>query len=262
MADGNGATTRKVMTLDALKALKGAARYDAMREVIETGGDIEEECTNDVFRRLCIRRTWPKKRGDGVVAEFGRANRWNFKPYDDPTSKEESMFPPSRSASSPDALYRLLHVVEPFRLVTRGDKGDYYKGSIFRFYSHDRRYLCWVGFHKHELNLSFYCPPEDLFIPQRPAWPDELRAEPQTREEAATWWEPETGGWHKHVEKHRDAFDAHSAAERAYETQGVIVPWCSERMRCKNPDGQAWMRLVVAVANTPWLIYGGNNFRV
>jgi hypothetical protein len=256
MADGDGKArkVRKVVTLDALKTLKGAARYDAMREVIETEGDIEDECADDVFRRLCVRRTWPKRLGKHpTLSSYGRANRWNFNPLhrgDKETPDQPFQLAPSLSASSPDALYRLMHAVEPFRIVTRAKLGDYYKGGVFRFYSRDRRFMCWVGFHKHEIDLTFYCPREDLFIPSEPTWPEALRCEYKDWE--AVIAKPEN----------RVLYDEHHAAQELYNEQGVIVPWCSGRMRCKNPDGAAWMRLVVAVANTPQLIYGGNNFRV
>lgn len=250
---------RKV-TVESLRALPLAQRYDVVREVIERGGDVEDESLDGVFRRLCIRRTWPKGRVYPSSPCFGSANRWNFN-VDPKPDYSDHMLPPSLSASSPDALYRLMHVVEPSRLVAKSR--DYYKGGVFRFYSADRRYVCWVGFHKCEVDLTFYCPRGDLVIPDAPTFPESLRVQPQTEEEARNW-HAEGGGWAKFlaIPENRAAFDAYRAADDQYRNQGAVVPWCSGRMRCKRPAGQAWMRLVVAVANAEWDIYPGNNFRV
>ena len=250
-----------MVTMESLRAMPLAQRYDAMREVIESGGDVEDDSLDSVFRRLCIRRTWPKGREYPSSPCFGSANRWNFNVDPKPDYSDHEL-PPSLKATSPDALYRLLHVVEPARLVTK--TRDYYKGGVFRFYSADRRYVCWVGFHKCEVDLTFYCPRGDLFIPDEPVFPESLRAQPRTKEEAEHWYDHHDGGWPKFlaIPENRAVFDAHRAADREYREQGIIVPWCSGRMRCKRPAGQAWMRLVVAVANAEWDIYPGNNFRV
>lgn len=252
---------RPVTTMEALRAMPLAARYDALREVIERRGEVEDECLDTALRKLCIRRTWPKGREYPTSPSFGIANRWNFNDNPKPDWSDFDL-PPSLKASSPKALYRLLHAIEPARLVTK--PSDYYKGGVFRFYSVDRRYVCWVGFHKCEVELSFYCPRGDLFVPDEPAWPESLRAEPKTEDEAKHWYDPETGGWYQFlaVPENAATFAAHRTAEDAYRKQGIIVPWSSGRMRCKRPAGQAWMRLIVAVANTPWDIYPGNNFRV
>lgn len=195
------------------------------------------------------------------LTNYARANRWNYPEH--PLAFGEKL-PPSLSASSPEALYRLLHVVEPARLVATAKGRDYYQGGVFRFYSPDRRYLCWAAFQKRELELSFYCPPTDLFLPEEPVWPESLRVQPQTEEELASWYVPETGGWATFLRRPENhaTFTAHRAAEEAYRTQGLVVPWSSGRMRCQRPAGQAWARLIVAVANTPWDLYPGNNFRV
>lgn len=252
---------RPKVTVTALRAMPLAQRYDAVREVIERRGEIGDECLDAVFRDMCIRRTWPKDREHPSSPCFGSANRWNFNPDPKPDYSDHEL-PPSLKASSPDALYRLMHVVEPARLVAKSR--DYYKGGVFRFYSADRRYVCWVGFHKCEVDLTFYCPRGDLFVSDKPEWPASLRAEPKTEEEARNWYAHPDGGWSKFlsIPENRVAFDAYRSAEKAYHDQGIVVPWCSGRMRCKRPAGQAWMRLIVAVANTPWDIYPGNNFKV
>lgn len=250
----------------SLRALPLAARYDAMRAIIEQGQNVEwargqAESLPDVFRRLCTRKHWPSGRQHPDMPGYARANRWN---YPAQSLGLGVKLPPSLSASSPEALYRLLHVVEPARLVARAQTRDYYQGGLFKFYSPDRRYLCWIAFQKRELELSFYCPRGDLFLPEEPVWPESLRVQPQTEEERANWYVPETGGWATFIRRpeNRATFDAYQAAETAYREQGLVVPWSSGRMRCQRLAGQAWARLIVAVANTPWDLYPGNGFRV
>lgn len=252
-------------TVQSLKAMPLAARYDAIRECVED----EKRLDEDVSLRydlapLFIRRTAGKpKEGETKDARerisYGRADRWNFKqpPYD---NIRDMHLPPSLKASSPEALYRLMHFIRPKKLVS---PMDYYKGGIFRFFSPDRRYLCWVGFHKCEVELSFYCPRKDLFIPEDPPWPEALRLEPKTQEEANNWYNP-GGAWEtfiKQPENHK-LFMAHREAQDAYQDQGIVVPWSSGKMRCKNEQGQAWMRLIVTLANTRHDIYPGNSFSV
>lgn len=251
-------------TVLSLKVMPLAARYDAIRECIEDEGRLDEDTSlrHDI-PALFIRRT-ARKPKDGETEEqhtrisYGRANRWNFKepPYD----IRDMHLPPSLSATSPDALYRLMHFVQPKKFVS---PMDYYKGGIFRFFSPDRRYLCWVGFHKCEVDLTFFCPRGDMFIPEDPPWPDALRLEPKTQEEADNWYKP-GGTWEsflKQPENHK-VFMAHREAQDAYRNQGIVVPWSSGKMRCQREAGQAWMRLIVALANTPRVIYPGNNFSV
>ena len=245
-------------TVASLKAMPLAARYDALREIVESGGDIGEDSLKYVLPALCLRKTWPKGREHPTLSGYGRANRWNFKEGPHPIG--ESRLPPSLAATSPDALYRLMHVVRPSRIVT--DPSDYYKGGVFRFYSADRRYLCWVGFHKCEVELSFYCPQGDLFVPEEPEFPREFSPPHfETHEELLAF--TSQGGTHDRLRaEHPGRWEAYRDAQDAFNHQGIIVPWSSGRMRCKRPAGQAWMRLVVAVASTPWMIYGGNNFKV
>jgi len=251
------------ITVQSLKAVPLARRYDAMREVIETGGGVEDESLPEVFRKLCTRRSWPKGKPepDGGLPHYGSANRWNFNPehrIDSDDSKVPFKLPPSLTATSPDALYRLLQVVRPGRIVA--GRSDYYKGGMFRFFSADRRYVCWVGFHHRELELSFYCPAGDLFIPSEPEWPFtyEDEAEERLHRTDPTKWVQQKFA----VPGNREKADAYKAARKAWQDQGLIVPWCSRRMKCARPAGQAWMRLIVAVANTPWNLYYGNNLRV
>jgi len=241
-------------TLQSLKAMPLAARYDAIREGVEDPEMFDEDVslTHEILT-LCLRRTLPKKHAERRWTEFGRANRWNF---DD----NADLLAPSLSASSPDALYRLLHFVGPKKLRS---PIDYYKGGIFRFFSPDRRYLCWVAFHKCEIDLTFLCPRRDLFIPEDPKWPESLRLEPKSEEEAKGWYDP-NGPWQRFLDQpeNRVVFEAHRAAQDDYRNQGIVVPWCSRKMRCQRAAGQAWMRLIVTIANTPMDIYPGNDFRV
>lgn len=249
-------------TYESLKALPLTKRYDAFRKLFEKGGGVRDYMLTKAFQELCIRKTWPK--GKVIrAATFGRANRWNFNPESTHENRGSVPFelPPSLH-DSPKALYRLLHVIEPTRICLKHD--DYYQGGVCRFFSPDRRFFCWVGFQKHELELSFYCRSEDLFIPKEPELPEALRCNPQTQEEFAAWLEPETGGWVTALKDpvNRALFDDFRNAEKAYRDQGIIVPWCSERMKCKSPSGQAWMRLIVTIANTEQMLYGGNSFSV
>lgn len=251
-------------TLASLKAMPRAARYDAIRECVEDESRLDEDTSlrYDILP-LFIRRTAGKPK-DGETEEqrvrvcYGRADRWNFK--QPPYEIGDMMLPPSLSATSPDALYRLMHFVRPKKLAS---PMDYYKGGIFRFFSPDRRYLCWVAFHKCEIELSFYCPRADLFIPEDPPWPDALKLEPKTQEEADNWYK-EDGPWLtflREPENHK-LFMAHREAQDAYRDQGTVVPWSSGKMRCKREAGQAWMRLIVTLANTRQSIYPGNSFSV
>jgi hypothetical protein len=248
-------------TLQSLKAMPLAARYDAIRECFEDGGCLAADVSlrHDI-PTLCIRRTAKKSAPlmKGQYISYGRADRWNFRqpPYD----VGDMMLPPSLSATSPDALYRLMHFIRPKKLVS---PMDYYKGGIFRFFSPDRRYMCWVGFHKCELELMFFCPKEDLIVPEDPPWPDALKLEPQTQEEADNWYKPD-GTWFQFITRpeNRALFNAHRAAQDAYREQGIVVPWSSGKMRCKREAGQAWMRLMVTIANTRHNISPGNDFSV
>ncbi len=241
-------------TIESLKAMPLAARYEAIREGVEQPDLFSEDVSLlHEITGLCVRRTLPKKYAQRRWTEFGRANRWNF-------DEEAELLPPSLTASSPDALYRLMHFVRPKKFVA---KMDYYKGGIFRFFSPDRRYLCWVAFHKCEIDLGFFCPQKDLMIPVDPPWPESLRLEPKTEEEAKGWYN-ENGPWQRFLAQpeNRVVFDAHRAAQDAYRAQGIVVPWCSRKMRCQRAAGQAWMRLIVTIANTPMDIYPGNSFTV
>ena len=247
-------------TLTSLKAMPRAARYDAIRECVVDESRLSENTSLQYdIARLIFRRTAGKPK-EGETEEsrtrisYGCANRWNF--AHDPWGK----LPPSLKARSPDALYRLMHYIQPRKLVS---PMDYYKGGVFRFFSPDRRYLCWVGFHKCEVELTFYCPRGDLFVPVDPKWPDALRLEPQTQEEADNWYNP-GGTWESFLKKpeNHKVFMAHREAQDAYRDQGIVVPWSSAKMRCKREAGQAWMRLIVTLANTRQVIYGGNDFAV
>lgn len=257
---GSDAPTK--YTPESLKAMPLPQRYDAMREVIEQRLDIGDVILADEFRRLCVRRTWPKERKHPTFYGFGKADRWNFNPlYKTGSTEHPFKLPPSMSASSPDALYRLLHVVCPHSFGLRD--GDYYQGEVFRFYSPNRRQMCAVMFQKHELQLVFLCRKRDLFVPDEPTWPEEFRSK-TTEEERLHWTDSEEWWKRKRIEVPNadEALAKYHKARDAYDNQGLIVPWCSRRMRCKTPEGQAWMRLVVAVANTAWDLYHGNNFRV
>lgn len=247
-------------TLASLKAMSRAARYDAIRECVEDDSRLNEDTSLRydlaplIFRRTARKPKEGESEESRMRVSYGRADRWNFQ--HDPWAH----LPPSLKATSPDALYRLMHFIQPKKLVS---PMDYYKGGIFRFFSPDRRYLCWVAFHKCEVELTFYCPKGDLFVPEDPPWPDALRLEPQTQEEADNWYKP-GGTWEsflKQPENHK-VFMAHREAQDAYRDQGIVVPWSSGKMRCKNEQGQAWMRLITAIASTPQCIYGGNDFSV
>jgi len=251
-------------TVPNLKAMPLAARYDAIRACVENSNLLDEDTSLRYDLAPLIFRRTPGKPKDGETEEqrvrvcYGRADRWNFK--QPPYEIGDMHLPPSLKASSPDALYRLLHFVQPKKLVS---PMDYYKGGIFRFFSPERRYLCWVAFHKCEVELSFYCPREDLFIPVDPPWPEALRVEPQTQEEADNWYKP-GGGWEKFITQpdNHKVFMEHREAQDAYQNQGIVVPWSSGRMRCKREAGQAWMNLIVTIASTPQDIYPGNSFTV
>ena len=241
----------------SLKALPLAARYNAIRECLENPSLLDDDTSlRHDLPSLFIRRTAGETQKTRI--QYGRAYRWTFK--QPPCEIRDIHVPPSLTATSPDALYRLMHFIQPKKLVS---PMDYYKGGIFRFFSPDRRYLCWVGFHKCEVDLSFYCPRGDLFVPVDPAWPDALRLEPKTQEEADNWYKP-GGTWEsflKQPENHK-VFMAYREALDAHQDQGIVVPWSSGKMRCQREAGQAWMRLIVTLANTPHDIYPGNNFSV
>lgn len=252
---------RREPTFESLKALPLTKRYDAFRELFEKGRGVQHYMMTDAFQKLCLRKTWPKDRKFTGVG-FGRANRWNFNPMHDHNNREVPFRLPATLPDSPKALYRLLHVIEPTKIHSKHD--DYYQGGIFRFFSPDRRFMCWVAFQKHELELNFYCPRADLFIPTDPELPEPLRGNPTTQEEFEEWFRPETGGWATMMKDpvNQALFDEYRKAQDAYNDQGIVVPWCSERMRCKSPSGQAWMQLIVKVANTKHMLYGGNSFAV
>lgn len=249
----------KIHTIESLRAMPLTARYEAIRECVENPTVLSEDVSfKHEIPALCIRRTSLKKYAKRTWVEFGRANRWNFKqpPYEPGDMK----LPPSLAATSPDALYRLLHFVEPKRFAA---PLDYYKGGIFRFFSPDRRYICWVCFHKCEIDLTFLCPRRDLMVPKEPEWPESLRLEPKTSVEAEGWYRKD-GPWERFLKRpeNKVLFDAYRAARKAYEGQGTIVPWSSGKMRCRREAGQAWMRLIVTIASTPMEIYSGNSFKV
>ena len=247
-------TTTPIHTTASLRAMPLRERYDALRECVEDGSrfDPDESLLHDLAP-LCSRATWPKGREHPTLANYARANRWNFPRG--PRAIGDKL-PPSLAASSPDALYRLMHV---FRPVVKMRDRDFYQTGVFRIYSAGRRFACVVAFQKRELELGFYCPRADLFVPEEPQFPQEIAAAVHADESRYY-----TDAAHRAavIAAHRPAWDAHRAAEEAYREQGEVVPWSSGLMRCANPTGQAWARLVVAVANTAWDLYPGNGFKV
>ncbi len=242
--------TRREPDESALRAMPLARRYDAVRDEVEHP-EGRRVCLLD-WAPLVVRRTMGpaerlKARGPWEV--YGHADRWSY----DPATAEPRE--PARSASSPDALYRLLHFVGPRRFALTG-KDDYYDGTLFRFWSPDRRYGCHVTFRKCELSMVFVCPQRDLFIAAQPTFVP------------VTPWvgdAPPVGeAWDRFLAMpgNREAFRAWREAEDAYRDQGLVVPWASARVKCKRRAGQAWMRLVVAIANSPVELESGDDFVV
>lgn len=65
----------------------------------------------------------------------------------------------SEVENTPDALYRLLYLVQPKEPL---DFSSMYKGFLFGFFSADKRFLVAVHFFKYEIGLYFYAPRETI----------------------------------------------------------------------------------------------------